>query len=114
MAKENVFIAAAKKKGLLDHREICVVADVACNRTNVGRLWVMLNGDILYMCQMDGFQAPGECLESIDLKNAQLNKSSSFVLHSYMVLQCGNYTWRFQGFAQAKRVIEAVNASCSK
>lgn len=114
MAKENAFLKNAREKDLIDDQEIAVVADITCNNGNSGRGWMFLNGSTLHLYAMAGFADLGEHIESIDLKNAQVRKSSSFVLHPYMVLQCGDFIWHFQGFAQAKRVIEAVKASCGQ
>lgn len=112
MAKENLFMKNAAEKGLIDHREIAFVADVTSTNGNSGRVWFFLNGSTLYLYEMRGLADMGEEIEVLDLKNAQVLKASSFVLRSSMKLLCGGYTYTFQGFAQAKKVIEAIKESC--
>ena len=48
----------------------------------------------------------------LELKDARFVKGSSFVLHTTMRFQWNGKTYDFQGFAQAKKVIEAVKSSC--
>ena len=112
MATENLFMKNAKEMNLIDHREIAFCADVICSNGNSGRVWFFLNGSVMRLYTMAGLTALGELVETLDLKNARFIKGSSFVLHTTMKLECGGHTYAFQGFAQAKKVIEAVKASC--
>lgn len=112
MATENLFMKNAREKGLIDEREIAVAADITCTNGNRGRAWVFVNGSTMYLYELAGLADIGGHVETLELKDAQFIKGSSFVLHTTMkVLYAGN-TYSFQGFAQAKKVIEAVKAAC--
>lgn len=108
MAKENLFLKNAKEMGLIDDREIAVVADITCTNGNNGRAWVFINGDQMFLYAMHGLGEIGAHIETLDLNQVQVLKASSFVLHTTMKLTYEGHTYRFQGFAQAKRFIAAV------
>lgn len=111
MAKENLFMKTAKEKGLVDEREIVVAADIICTNGNNGRAWVFLNGSNLHLYAMVGFNM-GDHIETLDLKNAEFIKASSFIFGTSLKLKlCGN-TYSFQGFNQAKKFIDAVKEGC--
>ena len=57
-------------------------------------------------------QAGAVTVEKIDLKDAQFIKGSSFALHPTLKFQYNGNTYSFQGFAQAKKVLEAVKSAC--
>ena len=114
MAKENLFLKNAKEKNLIDEREIVVVADISCTNGNNGRAWVFLNGSTMQLFEMAGFADLGSHVETIELKNAKLLKTSCFVLGSSMKLLYNGHTYVFKGFAQAKKFIEAVKESCGE
>lgn len=109
---ENLFMKNAAEKGLIDSREIAVAADITCTNGNRGRAWVFLNGSIMQLYELAGLAGLGDQVETLDLKNAKLIKASSFVLNTSMKLEYGGHTYTFKGFAQAKKVIEAVKESC--
>ncbi|MBR4290147.1 MAG: hypothetical protein IKT52_05835 [Oscillospiraceae bacterium] len=113
MATENPFMNSLKEKGLIDNREIAFVADVTCTNGNRGRAWFFLNGRMLHLYEMTGMAAWGEHIETLDLKGAEVLKSSSFVLGSSLKLKCDNKTYTFNGFAQAKKVIACITESCN-
>lgn len=113
MAKENTFLKNAREKGLIDEREIAVVADVSCTNGNVGRAWVFLNGSTMYLYELVGLANLGAYVESLELTKAEVLKSSSFVLGSSLKLKYNEQYYTFKGFAQAKSVIEAVKTACS-
>jgi hypothetical protein len=110
--KENVFMKNALEKGLVDDRQIAVVADISCTNGNRGRAYVFVNGDTLHLYELRRLVDLGEHVESIDLKKAKIIKSSSFVLHTYLKLEYNGYTYHFQGFAMAKIFLDAVKANC--
>ncbi len=112
MAKENLFMKNAKEMNLIDEREIAVAADIVCTNGNSGRAWVFLNGSVMQLYELAGLADLGDHVETLDLKNAQLLKASSFVLGTSMKLAYNGHTYTFKGFAQAKKVIEAVRESC--
>lgn len=112
MAAENLFMKNAKEKGLIDHREIAFAADVSCTNGNRGRVWFFLNGTTMHLYEMAGLAELGAHVESVDLHGGEFIKGSSFVLHTTMKFRAGGHTYSFQGFAQAKKVIEAVKESC--
>ena len=112
MAKENLFMKNAMEKGLIDDREIAVAADIVCTNGNNGRAWVFLNGSIMQLYELAGLADLGAHVETLDLKDAELIKASSFVLGSSMKLKSKGNVYTFKGFAQAKKVIEAVRESC--
>lgn len=112
MAKENIFMNNAREKGLVDEREIAVVADITCTNGNSGRAWVFLNGSMLQLYEVVGFADIGEHIEALDLKNAEVLKASSFALYTFLKLKCNGQTYSLKGFAQAKKVIDAVKESC--
>lgn len=112
MAKENLFMKNAKEKGLIDEREIAVAADIACTNGNRGRAWVFINGSMLHLYELAGLAEIGAHVESLDLKDVQVLKASSFVLNPFLKLSYNGQTYSFKGFAQAKKVIEAIKESC--
>lgn len=112
MAKENLFMKNAMEKGLIDGREIAVAADIVCTNGNNGRAWVFLNGSVMQLYELAGLADLGAHVETLDLKDAELIKASSFVLGSSMKLKYKGNVYTFKGFAQAKKVIEAVRESC--
>ena len=112
MAKENLFMKNAMEKGLIDRREIAVAADVICTNGNSGRAWVFLNGSVMQLYELAGLADLGDHVETLDLKNAEFLKASSFALYTYLKLKYNGHTYTFKGFAQAKKVIEAVQESC--
>lgn len=112
MAKENKFMISLKEKGLVDDRELAFVSDIVCTNGNSGRAWVLISGDTMHLYAMAGFAALGGHVEDIDLKQVALLKASSFVLNPTMKLSFNGNTYTFKGFAQAKKLIEAVKASC--
>ena len=112
MAKENLFMKNAEEKGLIDEREIAFVADVVSTNGNRGRAWFFLNGSILNLYELAGLAELGEHVETLDLKQAEILKASSFVLNTSLKLNCNGHTYTLKGFAQAKKVIEAFRESC--
>lgn len=112
MAKENLFMKNAMEKGLIDAREIAVAADITCTNGNSGRAWVFLNGSVMQLYELAGLADLGAHVETLNLKNAELLKASSFVLGSSLKLKYNGNVYTFKGFAQAKKVIEAVRESC--
>ena len=113
MATENPFMNSLNEKNLIDDREIAFVADVICTNGNCGRAWFFLNGSMLHLYEMTGMAAWGEHIETLDLKNAEVIKASSFVLGSSLKLKCNNEVYTFKGFAQAKKVIACITQSCA-
>lgn len=112
MASENLFMKNAMEKGLIDQQEIAVAADIKCTNGNQGRAWGFLNGSMLHLYELAGLSELGTHVETIDLKNAQFVKASSFVLNTTLQLKYNNETYFFRGFAQAKKVIEAIKEAC--
>ena len=112
MAKENLFLNKVREMGLIDEREIALVADITCTNGNQGRAWFFLNGSLLNLYEMAGFADLGDHVETLELKDAKFIKASSFPLYTYLKLECQGHTYTFKGFAQAKKVIAAVQESC--
>ena len=116
MAAENAFMKTVREQGWIDEREIAFAAKVRCtkDRRQVwwGGVWFFLSGSTLRMYEMAGLTDIGPLVEIVDLKDARFVKGSSFVLHTTMRFQWGGKTYDFQGFAQAKKVIQAVKESC--
>ena len=112
MATENKFMRDAKLRGLIDQREIAFMVDVTCTNGNGGRCWMLLNGTAMHLCEPVGMAALGQQLETLDLEKARLLKASSFVLNPSFKLEYLGETYTFRGFAQAKRVVEAIRESC--
>ena len=112
MAKENLFLKKAHEMGLLDARDLAFAADVASTNGNRGRAWFFINGSKLFLYEMVGMADMGRCIETLDLTNTRFVKGSGFVLHTHMTLEFGGHTYKFQGFAQGKRVIEVMKDSC--
>lgn len=111
---ENQFMKNAHEKGLVDEREIALVADITCTNGNQGRAWFFLNGSILSLYELRGMANMGDLVETIDLKQAEFLKGSSFVLHSYLKFRYQGNTYHMTGFAQAKKVLEAFRESCNE
>ncbi len=109
---ENLFLRNAHEKGLIDNREIAFAADITCTNGNRGRAWFFLNGSVLSLHEFAGLADVGNLIEKIDLKDAQFIKGSSFALHPTLKFQYNGNTYSFQGFAQAKKVLEAVKSAC--
>lgn len=112
MAKENLFLKDLKARGLIDDREIAVMADISSTNGNRGRAFVLLSGTTLFLYEAAGIAALGELIETIDLRSAKFIKGSSFVLRTSMKLTYNGFTYSFQGFTQAAKFIEAVKGSC--
>ena len=112
MASANRFLDALRADILVDAREIAFVADITCTNGNGGRAWFFLNGSTLYLYEMTGMVSRGACIETLDLKGAEVLKASSFVLGSSLKLKCSNEVYTFKGFAQAKKVIACITESC--
>lgn len=112
MAKENLFLKKAHEMGLLDDRDLAFAADITCTNGNSGRAWFFINGDRMFLYEMVGMADMGACIETLDLSKARFVKGSGFVLHTHMTLTAGGHTYKFQGFAQGKRVIECVKEAC--
>jgi len=112
MAKENLFLKDLKTRGLIDDREIVVMADVSSTTGNRGRAFVLLKGTTLFLYEAAGIAALGDLIEMIDLRNAKFIKGSSFVLRTTMKLGYNGFTYSFQGFTQAAKFIDAVKGSC--
>lgn len=109
---ENQFLKNAHLRGLIDEREIALVADVTCTNGNSGRAWFFLNGSVLSLYEFAGFANMGNLVEAIDLNDAKFIKGCSFVLYSAVKFQYNGNTYSMRGFAQAKRVVEAIKSAC--
>ena len=112
MAKENLFLKDLKDRGLIDDREIVVMADISSTNGNRGRAFVLLEGTNLYLYAAAGIAALGDLIEMIDLTNAKFIKGSTFVLRTSMKIAYKGVTYSFQGFTQAAKFIDAVKESC--
>ena len=113
MATANPFMDSLRADNLIDDREIAFVADVTCTNGNSGRAWFFLNDSTLYLYEMTGLASRGACIETLDLKGAEVLKASSFVLASSLKLKCNNEVYTFKGFAQAKKVSACITESCN-
>ena len=115
MASENPFMKQVREQGWIDEREIAFAAKVRCTegrkRVWWGGVWFFLSGSRLRMYEMVGLTQVGASVEDMDLKDARFLRGSSFPLHTTMAFECGGRTYDFQGFAQAKKVIQAVKES---
>ena len=116
MAAENEFMKTVREQGWIDEREIAFAAKVRCTQGRKpvwwGGVWFFLSGSRLRMYEMVGLTQIGPLVDEVDLKDARFERGSSFPLHTTMRFQCGERTYAFQGFAQAKKVIDAVQHSC--
>jgi hypothetical protein len=112
MAKENMFLKKAHELGLLDERDLAFAADSVCTNGNRGRAWFFINGSKMFLYEMAGMADMGDCIEVLDLSRTKFVKGSGFVLHTHMTLEFGGHTYKFQGFAQGKRVIQVMQDSC--
>lgn len=109
---ENLFLKNAHEKGLIDDREIAFMADIACTNGNQGRAYGFLNGTVLSFYEVRGMTEIGAPVETIDLKEAEFIKGSSFVLRTYLKFRCHGETYTMQGFTQAKKVMAAIQEAC--
>lgn len=109
---ENKFIQGLHEEGLIDEREVVFMADIASTNGNKGRGFVLLNGRTLSIYEMLSYDKLGDPVDCIDLTQTEVIKASSFVLHTSMKLKFNNIVYSFQGFTQAKRIIEAIKESC--
>lgn len=112
MAKENPFLNKMRERGLIDDREVAVMADITSTNGNRGRSFALLSGTTLYLYEAAGIATLGDLIEAIDLRKAKFLKGSSFVLRTTMKIQYNGFTYAFQGFTQAAKFIEAVKGSC--
>ena len=112
MAKENKLLNKAHEMGLLDERDVAVVADITCTNGNRGRAFFFLNKNLMYLYELRGFADFGAHVETLDLNHTKFIKGSSFLLNPNMKLEFGGHTYKFVGFAQPKWVIEQVKSSC--
>ena len=113
---ENPFMKNAREQGWIDEREIAFAAKVRCTegrkRVWWGGVWFFLSGSRLRMYEMVGLTQTGDLVDDVDLMAARFVSGSSFPLHTTMRFECSGRTYDFQGFAQAKKGIEAVQRSC--
>lgn len=112
MAKENLFLKKAHEMGLLDSEEIAFMADVTCSNGNAGRVWFMLNGSRMFLCEPLGLADFGDCIETLDLNKAKFVKGSGFVLNTHMTLDVDGLIYKFKGFAQGKRIVALFQERC--
>ena len=112
MAKENLFLKKAHEMGLMDSEEIAFMADVTCSNGSRGRVWFFLNGHKLFLHEPLGLADFGDQVDAIDLSRARFVKGSGFVLHTHMTLAVDGLTYKFQGFAQGKRVVGLIQDRC--
>ena len=112
MAKENPFLNEMKARGLIDDREVAVMADISCTNGNRGRAFALLSGTTLYLYEAAGIATLGDLVEAIDLRKATFLKGSTFVLRTFMKIQYNGFTYSFQGFTQAAKFIDAIKESC--
>lgn len=112
MAKENLLLKKAHEMGLLDDRDVAVVADVTCTNGNRGRAFFFLNKDKMFLYELHGFADIGAYVETLDLNETRFIKGSSFLLNPSMTLSFNGHTYKFVGFAQPKWVIENIKSSC--
>lgn len=114
MGKENEFMRNALLKGVIDSREIGVMADISVSNGNSGRAWVLLNEKTLFICEIIFPAGLGETVETIHLEEAEVVKSSSFVLNTYLKLKYQGKIYSFRGFTQPKIFIAAITEACGK
>ena len=112
MAKENLFLKKAHQMGLLDSEEIAFMADVKCSNGNAGRAWFFLNGDKLFLHEPMGLTDFGDQVDVIDLSRAKFVKGSGFIFYTYMTLSADGLTYKFQNFAQGKRIVTLMQQRC--
>ena len=112
MAKENLFLKKAHEMGLLDERDLAFAAVISSTNGNKGSAWFFVNGSKRFLYEMAGMADMGRCIETLDLNQTKFVKGSGFVLHTHMTLEHGGYTYKFQGFAQGKRVVQIMQESC--
>ena len=112
MAKENLFLKKAHQMGLLDSEEVAFMADVKCSNGNAGRAWFFLNENLLFLYEPLGLADFGECIETLDLNQTRFVKGSGFIFYTYMTLSADDLTYRFQNFAQGKRVVALIQQRC--
>lgn len=110
--KENQFLKTLHEQNLVDDRDIALVAEVKSSNGMRGRAWFFLNGTNLYLYELRGLANYGECVEVLDLSQATMLKSNSFIFNRYMVLDCNGVIYRLWNFANAANAIEAVRQSC--
>lgn len=109
---ENQFLKNARDRHLIDERKIAFAADAACTNGNQGRVWFFLNGSRLALYACVGLGGLGDFIEEIDLKKAVFRKGSGFVLGTRLEFQYEGDTYTFRGFAQGRRVVEAIKSAC--
>jgi hypothetical protein len=112
MAKENLFMKKAHEMDLLDNEEIAFMSDVTCSNGNAGRVWFFLNNNLLFLHEPKGLADFGDRVETLDLNKAKFVKGSGFVLHTHMTLAVDGLIYRFQGFAQGKRIVSLFQERC--
>ena len=113
---ENPFMKNAREQNWVDDRDIAFAAKVRCTqgrrRLWWGGVWFFLYDSRLQMYEMDGLTGIGSKVDEVDLKDARFIRGSGFVLHPTMRFEANGKVYDFQGFAQAKRVIQAIRESC--
>ena len=110
---QEIFIRNAMIRNLIDERQICPMANITCSNGNAGRVWVPINKNIMYFCDVNGFAELGETLETIDLTQAKVLKASTFILNPTLKLEYKGDIYTFHGFSRAALFIDAVKQACS-
>ena len=114
MAKESPALKFAKENDLVDERELVYVADIVCSNGNYGRAWIFFGGNNMHIFELVGFSGIGGYVETIELKNAEVLKSSAFLLGPSLKLKYDGNTYTFKNFAQPKLFIGTVREGCAE
>jgi hypothetical protein len=101
----------ARERGLVDGRGLYLAANVFADGTQLGRVWVFLNGTQLFLAELELPAGLGKALRVIELRGGK-TELTRFLLPISLRLDTAQGSFEFKGFRDAKKWLAAVEAAC--
>lgn len=97
----------ARERGLADERGLYIAANVFADGRQLGRVWVFLNEDKLYLAELEFPAGLGESLRVLELPGARA-AVTRFLVPLALRLESPQGVFEFKGFRGAKAWLAAV------
>lgn len=111
MAKFEELLETLQANNLVDDRKMAVIASAkSLPDGSFGLCILSLNGHTLFACDTNFSQNLGEQICQIDLREVTGFQSSSFVFNRYIKFEYNAFTYKFEGFGNAKVFIDALTS----
>lgn len=104
---EDLLLREARERGLADRRGLYLAANVFADGTQLGRVWVFLNGTKLFLAELEFPAGLGKGLRVIELRGAR-PELQRFLLPIRLTLHTSQGRFEFTGFRGAKAWLAAV------